>query len=69
MWGKLAIVGPFLLLQFLFCFLLVCVLLRSGGGGSGSFFLFSSSFLLDLLFYLFAEIVTRIKVTESKIKE
>ena len=31
--------------------------------------LFSSSFFIDLLFYLFVEIVTRLKVTESRINE
>ena len=34
-----------------------------------SFFSSSSTFFLDLLFYPFAEIETRLKVTESRIKE
>ena len=41
----------------------------SGGEGGGSLSVFSVFLpFLDLLFYLFAEVVSRLKVTESRIK-
>ena len=49
--------------------MLLFVVFIGGGGGVFFFLFFSSSFFLDLLFYLFVEIVTRLKVTESRIKE